>query len=1026
MFVNKQFKQIYDLNENQEFIPYSNNTNIKSSSTKNYSNINFNFLPKLNDVIDKKKQNKYSYKRNYPIIELPESTNTDFKEELTLINTLWDELGITEDYKYQFNQILDLNLYDQKIIFIQEIENLQKFKNALIKLKKEIFNRENNIQNLIKIIKILDTDGIFNQNLLKEIINIIKNLRLNAVNIIIYINRVRELGFYYYFQGKWDLTKIKKEFMYNNNYLLQMNQDLSFLKNSSISDYIQMGNGTIDAFLTNCSQLNKNNYLYNNNNKIIIPISDDLTKLIEQSIHYVIQDQIIDNIYQQKSEAANKINSMNGMNRSNSMKIKIKKLPNRPMTSKGFLGNNNKYRNNFGQNKKNERKSESNIFTGLDNNKFLQSFKNLNNSDYSCLFQSSSKLGEQNPKLMPESTRIKNRVREIDDNNNTKNYNNSDQKRIIKIEHELMSSYNFLNNDSNKNRTYLNNNNNSQEKIIIENEKLKKDNIVIKNELLKLSKKIEDNEKFKKNLEDKLNTEMEKKVKEEIEKNIKIKQEKKEKENNIINKQIQIQIYKKQNMKKNDKKYKIEYYIKDINLLINELKINKFNDNIELKLKNFFEKENNIYNKEIYLIGQYPKILILKSNDNNNQINGICSFYYEIGILYINFIYIIKDKDNIFDKISNIINYIKEHEKYNKIIINLNNKNKNSIDQNLINYLKYNLGFNYNIDNNKNQLFYINKDIKEEYNNNIGCINSNSISLLSFIKKENINIIDNNININNYKYINNIPLYILLLNQKKYIINSEKLDKNLESNILNLTKEKNNNIITLLFPENKNLDEVNSKINDINIINKIKSSLCFNNNINIESFGLINLNINIFFKNILYLKYNNYYYNKILSDQIELIKDNINSCIIYNIPTLNPKINILILELNETMKNILINNKNNIYEIFINYYQNFEEKIIKKYINILIPVFKLEKHLQSKTDLLNLNIGYIDEYLKFDFNKNIDEQVNYDMNNKDNKDIIISNEFIFGIIYNDDNNNDNNNILLLQLVHVTKEDWVKI
>jgi hypothetical protein len=234
---------------------------------------------------------------------------------------------------------------------------------------------------------------------------------------------------------------------------------------------------------------------------------------------------------------------------------------------------------------------------------------------------------------------------------------------------------------------------------------------------------------------------MEKKVKEEIKKNIKIKQEKKDKENNIINKQIQIQIYKKQNMKKNDKKYKIEYYIKDINLLINELKINKFNDNIELKLKNFFEKGNNIYNKEIYLIGQYPKILILKSNDNNNQINGICSFYYEIGILYINFIYIIKDKDNIFDKISNIINYIKEHEKYNKIIINLNNKNKNSIDKDLINYLKDNLGFNYNIDNNKNQLFYINKDIKEEYNNNIGCINSNSISLLSFIKKENINIL---------------------------------------------------------------------------------------------------------------------------------------------------------------------------------------------------------------------------------------------------------------------------------------------
>ena len=139
---------------------------------------------------------------------------------MLVITTLWDELGITEDYRYQFNKILKHNIYDSKMLFFQEKENLQKFRTSLMKLKKEIFYRENNIQSLVKIIK---------------------NLRLNAVNIVIYINRVRELGFYYYFQGKWDLTKLKEEYMYNNNYLLQMNEDLNFLKDSTLGKYIQLG-----------------------------------------------------------------------------------------------------------------------------------------------------------------------------------------------------------------------------------------------------------------------------------------------------------------------------------------------------------------------------------------------------------------------------------------------------------------------------------------------------------------------------------------------------------------------------------------------------------------------------------------------------------------------------------------------------------------------------------------------------------------------------------------------------------------
>ena len=187
------------------------------------------------------------------------------------------------------------------------------------------------------------------------------------------------------------------------------------------------------------------------------------------------------------------------------------------------------------------------------------------------------------------------------------------------------------------------------------------------------------------------------------------------------------------------------------------------------------------------------------------------------------------------------------------------------------------------------------------------------------------------------------------------------------------------------------------------------------------------------------MKYNNYYYNRISSENVDIIKDNKNSCIIYNIPSLNKEINILILELNETIKNILINNNSNIYELFYNYYKTLNEIQTNKTINIAIPFFKIDNHLQTQKLSNNLNnieilenknknniisIGSLDEYLEIEFNKdtilNINDQINYIL---DNKDIIINQEFIFGIIKNDKNNND---FSLIQLNYIKKEYWINI
>ena len=303
MYINKQ-PSVFIGNTKPELLS-TNGIKLKiSSSSKNYPNINYCLLPKLSES----EKSNIPKKNDYDYSELEESSNTDVKSELEALSSLWDELGITEDYKYHFNQIVESNIYNPKIMFYQEKENLQKFKTSLMKLKKEIKNRENNINNLIKKIKIIEAQKEASQSILKEVINIIKNLRLNAMNIVIYINRVRELGFYYYFQGKWDLIKIKDEYLYNNNYLLQMNEDLNFLKNSCLKEYIDFGKGKVDAFLTNCSQFNQEK---KNNKKIIIPIADDLLELIEQSIFYVVQDQILDNIYTKKSLSINKTNNIN-------------------------------------------------------------------------------------------------------------------------------------------------------------------------------------------------------------------------------------------------------------------------------------------------------------------------------------------------------------------------------------------------------------------------------------------------------------------------------------------------------------------------------------------------------------------------------------------------------------------------------------------------------------------------------------------------------------------------------------------
>ena len=232
-----------------------------------------NFLPDI-----KNENNNYIKYKKISIIEEENFIN----EQIYLLQYEWDELGITLEYRNSFmNNLKDIPKTGKKDVIIQEKNNLKKFGESLIDLKKEIINREKNIQLLQNFDNSLenniDKKEIINDTL-QEIITTIKKLRKNAINIVTKILNINKLMNKYINSGKIDIHKIKQKYLYDPDYLNKMKDDSLFLQESNINKYIEMNNSKIDQFLTNCAS---NHNKFNFNNKIIIPIPEDHMKLIK-------------------------------------------------------------------------------------------------------------------------------------------------------------------------------------------------------------------------------------------------------------------------------------------------------------------------------------------------------------------------------------------------------------------------------------------------------------------------------------------------------------------------------------------------------------------------------------------------------------------------------------------------------------------------------------------------------------------------------------------------------------------------
>ena len=259
-------------------------------------------------------QNKYiippeslpniQYKQQSSYYELLED---ELKEELNLIKNSWEDLGIAHEYRITFiNLIKKVNENERKDILMQEKLNLKKFRDGLLNLKKQIAHRENNLFLLKNVERNLENSLNVENNkklidkILQDAINIIKALRLSAINIVSKSLKVNQLLSYYSDSGKFNTNKIKMDYSYDPNYLSKMKEDLLFLKKSVLNLYIEMNNSEIDPFLTNCAPA-PNSKSNNFDEKITIPISDDIMKLIIESRYSLLQNTVLSNINQNES-----------------------------------------------------------------------------------------------------------------------------------------------------------------------------------------------------------------------------------------------------------------------------------------------------------------------------------------------------------------------------------------------------------------------------------------------------------------------------------------------------------------------------------------------------------------------------------------------------------------------------------------------------------------------------------------------------------------------------------------------------
>ena len=575
------------------------------------------------------------------------------EEELGLLQISWNELGITPEYRNVFMNILEeASDNERQNIITQEKNNMKKFRDALLNLKKEIENRESNLTQLKKLDLLIGASMNSEKNAnsintkLQNVISLIKNLRINAVNIVKKVIKVNQITAYYSNSGKFNLYKIKPEYSYDPKYLLKMRNDLKFLKDSAMKAFIEMNNTEIDPFLTNCAPApNKLK-----GNKRMIPISDDLMKSIIESRYLLLQETVLDNIEREnnnniRSSDFSEMNLLTKNSRHNLLKKleeekfklglnKIKHFPSNIKIRNNFIytkgpnigryihdlkrGEQSRYNSLFYKKKASpftskKKSGNSNRIVimheeikSLSNEQFMRRLGNIENMDNDNMMKNEM-LNETIENLQNENNKLKNELKQLEikskeDEEKIEDIENKNNE-IIKRAKEYQNELEQISQKRKKKENELNNKIEQLQKDIkqIQKDKSKAgDNL--KNEINELENKLKNEENLRKDKEKQI---------EDLEN--KLKEEKNEKEKINKEKEEQITLYNKLQEEKNEleiNKNTLEEEIKRINDQKN------LGDEDNQKMKDTIKNLEETKTEQINLLKEKEQIIKEKEEDN--------------------------------------------------------------------------------------------------------------------------------------------------------------------------------------------------------------------------------------------------------------------------------------------------------------------------------------------------------------------------------------------------------------------------
>ena len=1017
----------------------------------------------LNNLISLKLHKKENKNKNKIKTNLNSDDNNN--ETYKKILYLWEELGVNYVYQRIFNKIISNfekgkrenfylyefnklnNIYNIINLLLNDINNRDKI---ILKLKKKYEikkeNEENIVNNMDEIIK----------KVLSELIDI-RNYSMEIVNNILLLRK--EIG-YDIIMNKYDTNKI---FIFPQDYLVKMNNDLDFLINTELNKYFNFS--ISDPFLI---KINSFQHEYN-----LPEIKDDNKRYIINNYENILLYEIVNQEFNLMT-----INSKSSFDSIYNFAPKYK------IIKRNYTNINNKLNSNKNQNINKIIKANR----GLSRQKLRPkiSCKTIIDADISSI----SKPQDLKKKLSIEE-KNKNYFEEEEKKDINIKYNNIHQKFINDDDLKIFEKFieqsikekNNIDKDLNDNKIQTNKIGKYTKKKI-KKEPIKSNNIQHKEYEEEFI--IDENNK-KDEIKDNKNEQMKLQVsnfikdiliESEIENSQKVSISRKnfskgnnnEIDYNLDEIEIEVDI-----IKKEYNNYAIELY-KDKLSSLKEI-YNNYYKKIPEKIKIGFNIKSNIIN---YIQGIYPKVLVIKSIKNNSQILGLVTLNYTV--YNSNNIVLGKVKSNNYNKmltmssiscinesqfsdiLVNTIDFCEEFFNFENIILQLYYLNKNGqfiLYSDLEKIIKNNAKFKWvNIENDgvdrkikykyTNNNYNINKN-SFEYTNNI--INLRILNIIGYESEQNYNKVD----IRKLSFINDFSINYLLLEmigQHNYKVSDNKNNGNnyINSLIKKVTFKKLNHLSSDFIVSQvgeasdiKNFIKENEDfLNDNDIIEKIDQKIYYE-----LYFSSAIININNSFQNIIKRKYNGYIYNILFYDQINefIIKDNYNKDMkFYLIKSGEQNTTIIIYEFkkNETLKDIqkiLFKNEDdekNISEVFKELYLKVTKKPEKTNKNIYVPSFKIFSNqtvyrpsvfsevILENEENENLKINCLDiiEELTFGNDEPFKVQQNVmDLDEDFGDNIIIKNDFIISVV-------DNDLIFELQIPTIStflveKSSWIK-